>query len=302
MRSPSPLILLVPVLLTSALSAQAQPAACQTAVRRIELVSGTAPPAELCISPGLSTTLLFDSALIEGAVALEGRERFRRVDVAGSLLVLVPSESLKAGERLRLEVRFTGSEAPASATFVLVVHRAEAERQVEVLHSQRPSDVCQAELQRKDVALQQCEAQLARLSEAPGESALFAKLLASGLLDKDLTQSTLKSQEVIQAPGDALRVRGIRFFRAHGRVAMNVMLVNLDRMNGWVMEGAALVGSPEQVLEAQWAEKTRLAPGEAGEIWLEVAAPAASTLARYELVLWDANKARTVTVRGVKLP
>ena len=48
---------------------------------------------ELCISPGLSTTLLFDRELAKDAVELEGRERFRRVEAAGSLLVLVPSES-----------------------------------------------------------------------------------------------------------------------------------------------------------------------------------------------------------------
>src|SRR5512139_2212673 len=132
MRLRSPGVLLALLFLASTSLAQTQVLPCQTEARRIELVAGSALPYELCISPGLSTTLLFERALEGDAVLLEGRERFRRVEAAGSLLVLVPSEQLNPGERLRLQVRFAEGAVPQRATFILVVHRGLAERQVEV--------------------------------------------------------------------------------------------------------------------------------------------------------------------------
>jgi uncharacterized protein (TIGR02268 family) len=75
---------------------------------------------ELCISPGLSTTiLLYGAELLPGGVTVDGRELFTLVEVGNTVLRLVPSDRVVPGERLRLTVRFRDGATPASAAFWL---------------------------------------------------------------------------------------------------------------------------------------------------------------------------------------
>jgi len=84
----------------------------------------------VCIRPELSLTLFFDARLAR--VDVEGRERFRRVKLVDDTLTLVASEALHDGARVPVTVYFEDGAAPTRATFVLVVHPSQAERQVEV--------------------------------------------------------------------------------------------------------------------------------------------------------------------------
>jgi uncharacterized protein (TIGR02268 family) len=294
-----PLALLV---LVTAAGARAQPSPCQTTVRRIELAAGTPVLAELCISAGLSTTLLFDQALAQDAVELEGRERFLRVESTNSLLVLLPSEKLVPGERLRLKVRFAEAGTPASATFVLVVHRGQAERQVEVSRPRSP-DSCQAELQLKVAELQGCLEQRAPPPPRLEPRASVAGLLMDGVLEaKGLTSVDVTTHGLTLAPAEAFEVQYVFLHRSRSRFVVEVELKN-GSSSPWVAAGAVLLGRPGERLEPLWVlQSTPLEPGEAGTVWVEVSVPSKGPLGPYTLDLWDEQRARTFILKGLKLP
>ncbi|WP_224240580.1 DUF2381 family protein [Hyalangium gracile] len=311
MRPCSPALLLALLVLVTSSAVSAQPAACQTTVRRIELGAGAVSPPEVCISPGLSTTLLFDRPLARDAVLLEGRERFQRLEVAGSLLVLVPSEKLEPGERLRLKVRFTPPDAPESATFVLVVHREEAERQVEISRASRPPDSCLSELQRTEVELQRKEVELQRcLAARPSPASLpdprvsLAALLSDGAIDASgLTSQLVPLREFPAARTDTARVKQVTVYRSIARLVVAVQLAAPEGMKPWQAVGASLVRPSGEALQAQWLVQPRaLTSGERESVWMEVDIPSDGARGSYTLELWDEARARTITVPGVRFP
>ncbi|WP_224371452.1 DUF2381 family protein [Hyalangium versicolor] len=307
---PSPReVLLALVLLVTASVAGAQPPPCQTAVRRIELpTGGGAVPPELCISPGLSTTVLFDRALVRDAVLLEGRERFRRVEALGSLLVLVPSEKLQPGERLSLKVRFADAEAPESVSFVLVVYRDQAERQVEVSRPARPADACQgevqrqeAELQRKEAELQRCLAERAAPPAGLEESALLAQLLAQGAIDDNgLTVQQLTFRKQLSSNEDMPQLIRVTVYRAKTRIVVEVEMAMREGGKAWRTQGASLQQPSGPALQPWIFQPAPLLAGDSGSVWVEISNRRVH--GSYTLELWDEGKARTITVPGLKFP
>ncbi|HYI02549.1 DUF2381 family protein [Hyalangium sp.] len=295
-----PLALLV---LVTAAVARAQPPPCQTLVRRIELAADPPVLPELCISAGLSTTLLFDQALALDAVELEDRERFERVESTHSLLVLIPSEKLVPGERLRLTVRFTEAGTPASATFVLVVHRGQAERQVEVFRPRSPGS-CQAELQLKAAELQSCLEQRALPPPRVEAQASLAGLLMDGVLDgKGITSVNVTSQSIALPPAESFEVQRVFLHRSRSRLVVEVQVKNGDSASPWTAAGAVLLGPPGERLEPFWVlQGTPLGPGEVGTVWVEARASSKGPIGPYTLELWDENKAHTFILKGLKVP
>lgn len=304
MRPCAPAVLLALLLLVTGSAARAQPSSCQTSVRRIELAPGAASPPELCISPGLSTTLLFDRPLAKDGVVLEGRERFRRVDSAGALLALVPSEQLQPGERLQLKVRFAGAEAPESASFVLAVHRDEAERQVEISRAPSGAASCQAELQRKQEELQRCLAQADSPSPRSERRASLAELLAEGGVDEQLlTSVTFNRRELHQTSGEGLEATRATLYRSLSRLVTLVEVEGPDGMSPWRAVGATLRGPSGEALQTLWVvQRQPLVSGAESKVWVEVELPRGASRGPYILELWEEGKTRTLTVQGVKLP
>jgi uncharacterized protein (TIGR02268 family) len=135
-------------------------------VRRIELETWRAGVArEVAVSPGLTTTFLFNSEL--SGEEVEHRKRFRVVDPARYTLTLVPSTELAPGTRVGLTVAFADGLLPARADFVLAVHATKAERQVEVYRSPRNLESVAAEAVLEREGAQQCREENARLRAAP---------------------------------------------------------------------------------------------------------------------------------------
>jgi uncharacterized protein (TIGR02268 family) len=298
MRLCSPRLLLALCLFSTSFLARAQPAPCQTQVRHIELKPGSMTPAEICISPNLSTTVLFDRKLAPEAVVLEGRDRFERVSVTEDLLVLVPSERLAPGERLRLEVRFAGGAPAGSAGFVLVVHRGQAERQVEVSLASPSATRCQQEVQLKEEELQQCRAQRA------ASSPTLVGLLATRLMNhRGVSAKALEMQGLTAASTDGLGVAGVTLYHSAKRIAVELEVENSDHVRAWVPEGAALRSRPDEVLEAISVMQVRpLAPGTSASIWVELELSQEAAPKSYSLEMWDAGRARILTLHGLKLP
>jgi uncharacterized protein (TIGR02268 family) len=301
MRPCSSAVLLALLLLVTASVARAQPSPCQKPVRRVELATSPGPPPELCISPGLSTTLLFNQELAKGSVELEGQERFHRVEATGSLLVLIPSEKLVPGERLRLKVRFTEAGTASSAAFVLVVYRDQAEQQVEISSPPAPG-TCQAELQRKEEELQRCRDQ--RASPLPQAQASLAALLMEGVIDRELIPSrVISSPSLMPASAEGLGVTSVTLHRSRVRLVVEVLVASTGLEKPWMAAGASWQSPSGERLEPFWVLQSQpLEPGESEQVWVEVPVPSQGAIGPFTLEVWDSERTRTFTLKGLRMP
>ncbi|KFE68597.1 DUF2381 family protein [Hyalangium minutum] len=296
--SPSPpALLLALLLLGTASTVWAQPSPCQTGRRRIELKEGAAPPPEICISPGLVTSLLFDRELAP-KVELEGRPRFERVEAMNRSMLLMPSEKLAPGERLQLTVRFTGTAAPASASFILVVYRDEADRQVDIFRAPRSSESCQAEIARKEEELQSC-----LQGQPPPALGGLARLLADGAFeDHTLPPRPLDFPPPVLASGAALQVKRLRLYVAKNRLVLEANVMNNDPSRPLRLASAAVTGASGQPLEPLDVVLPKpIPPRKNGSIWVEVTRPDENLPGTYSLQVWDEDKVRTFTLSGLNL-
>jgi uncharacterized protein (TIGR02268 family) len=100
--------------------------------RQVVLREGPAESAELRVHPDFPTTLLFESELVPGAVAVEQPERVRLLGAEGRVVVLEPLRELADGERVRLWVTFTRGGTARRAVLALVPHPSEVDAQVRV--------------------------------------------------------------------------------------------------------------------------------------------------------------------------
>ncbi|HEX8702835.1 MAG TPA: DUF2381 family protein [Myxococcaceae bacterium] len=308
MRSPRSALLLVPVLLAGAMPARAQPPTCQAGVTRLELPATLAAPTELCIHPSRYTTLVFDAPLATGGVELEGREHFRRVEGSDKVLLLVPSERLPPGARLELQVHFAEGQVPPSARFTLVAHPELAAQVVEVSHAPAPASASADQTRRLEEQLQQCEARVASLSSQSTDALALVHAVISGKLDDTgMASQLLKKGDFAQGPGESVELQNLTLYRSRRALALKVRVKNAAANKPWVLEGATLLGSTgEAVQTVAVFPREPLAPGATETRWIEWAMPPSKDKDKepssYTLHLWDAGKARTATVPGLKLP
>ncbi|HYO54901.1 DUF2381 family protein [Archangium sp.] len=280
---------------------------CEMGTRYIELTTDApSKPLEVCIRPELSINLFFDAKLAR--VEVEGRERFRRVKVVDDTLTLVASEALHDGERVPVTVYFQDDAAPTSATFVLVVHPSQAERQVEVSRHERTMTSLRQGEQQARAEAQQCREEKARLqAECSGQVGLTG-LIENGWLDEKDIVAKVITLNFTQHPGDLLIVQKAISYRAvgaegRGRVAVRVRLFNPGTVPCMPM-GAALVGSNREALTGLtvWPLKPIL-PGKYGSITVELDATESEARGTYTLKLLAGEAgARGVTLDGVTFP
>ncbi|QQR42269.1 DUF2381 family protein [Myxococcus xanthus] len=305
----SPIVVLLVLALSSgAATAQPRPIATGLGVRRIEFSAEnfeamTTP--EIQISPGVSTTFEFNSALLQEKVIVEGAERFSFVDVGRGTLRLVPSEQVLPGERLRLTVRFRDGAAPVGMAFILVAHPAQAERLVEVWRSQRTVESYQQESKEARAEAQRCHEENKRLRaehEGPGG---LAGLLANHVIGKSgVPVKPLDfEKEARQRPGDAIKVLRAWSYRSANRVAVLMDLGYPEATQFWMAQGASLVSKTSEALSMLpvWQE----APVANARIRrLVVEAEAAPDAARgtFTLKLWEPDGPHTITLSGVTFP
>jgi len=295
-------------LLASPMGAATQPPlpVCEAGTRYIELTADTpSKTLELCIRPELSLTLFFDAKLAR--VEVEGRERFRRVKVVDDTLTLVASEALHDGERVRVTVYFDDGAAPTSATFVLVVHPSQAERQVEVSRRERTVASLRLGEQQARAEVQQCREEKAHLqAECGGQVGLTGFIENGWLDDKDIVAKVLK--KLPQRPGDLLSTEHVISYRAvgpdgRGRVAVKVKLFN-PGTEAWTPTGAALVGSKSEELTGLtvWPLEP-IPPGKFRTITVEMNATENEARGTFTLKLWgEQGGAASVTLDGVTFP
>nr|WP_211486164.1 DUF2381 family protein [Corallococcus exiguus] len=302
-------ILVVVILASGSATTQPPPMVSGLGVRHIEIPTESTeatPTPEIQISPRVSTTFEFDSALDPAKVVLEGEKRFSLVDLGRSTLRLVPSEQILPGERLRLTVLFQDGSVPLGAAFVLVAHPARADRLVEVLRQPRTAESYQQEAKEARAETQQCHEENERLRAEQQGPGGIAGLLANGVIQNEVgvdAKFLRVNTEVRQHPGNVLRTLRAWSYRAPARVAVAVELENPDAGPPWAAEGASLVSKPGMPLKilTVW-QKAPISRDPFGRVVVEAEATPDAAQGPFTLKLWGPGGLRTITLSGVTFP
>lgn len=284
---------------------------CEAASARIELsATPQGKPPAVCIGAGLPVHFHFDSMLQQDSLQLQEPGWFEDVATGRQTLALTPLDTLTTGKRSELKVCFADGAAPACATFELIVHPGLGMQQVKVFREPRTVTYFQQVAKDTEANLLQCRAEVQQLRAGRVEPDGLRGAIASGLVDakrgvglKDL------SREVAAKEGNALTYYGVTSYRAKDRVAVEVLLRN-PGPEPWTAAGAALRSSKGEVLRPLplW-QPTPVLPAERGSeyewpgrIVVEVMATDQEARGTYTLVLWDAERQRTVTLSNVTFP
>jgi uncharacterized protein (TIGR02268 family) len=268
---------------------------CESGTRHLELTADTSNEAhEVCIRPGRSSSFFFNAKLAH--VDMAGRERFRVIaDEAG--LTLMPMQALADGERVPVTVHFQDGVAPASVTFILVVHPSEAEHQVVVTRQPRTVASYREGEQRALEEVQQCRREQARLqTECAGQAGLtglFAQKLIGeeGVPAKDIRRSLSVRPGNTLTPVKARSYRSDIERREDGRKVVRLAVAQELQNNGdtpWTTAGAVLEGPQGVELKALgvWPLEPIL-PGKKHRVVVEVEATEAQARGTFTLKLWS---------------
>lgn len=308
MLASTPVALALALLTGTPLAAELPPLSeCQAVQERIQLSPEPAGNLHtVCISPGLVTSLLLDEQLPSGTVELEAKEHEVLVAQAGRVVTLVPAGNLMPGRRFNMAVHFRDGAAPVSASFVLVVHPAWGQRQVEVFRRKRTVESYQQALKEKESEAQLCHEENAQLRQAQGRPDGLRGLRSAGLMGQGGIAFRALGESTTQRPGSVLSARNAMAYRSRARVAVELRL-ELTAPAGsetWEAGGAALIGPGGRVVPVLevWQE-TPVTPGKGmSVVMVEAEALPDEAQGTFTLKLWDAGGARTLTLDGVTFP
>ncbi|NTX15467.1 DUF2381 family protein [Myxococcus sp. CA056] len=273
--------------------------------RRIDLLPDTVrTAAEVFVSPGLSTVLLFDADVVSDSIEIEGRNLFTRVDVGQATVRLALSPRASPGERLRFSVRFRDGAAPTGASFLLVVHPAKANAVVEVFRSSRTVESYQqeaVEARAEAIRFKEENARLVLEHKVPGG---LTGLLAMGDMDVHGVVGMPLNKSLLLDSRSAIKPsQQVRSYRSKNRVAVEVLLEDTRGGQPWSASGATLKeqsGVDLKVLSV-WQEAP-ITSDAAKRVIVEAEAPANASQGTFSLKLWEADGPRTVTISNVTFP
>lgn len=280
--------------------AQSLPVARERHERRMALSGdATAPVPELRIAAGLATLLFFDAPLDRGTMELEGRSRFRLVDVGERILALEPLEDLGPAERLVLRVRYADGDSPAQGVFALVSHPSEVDARVEVFRRRDSVEALRAEL--ADVRAQlAARTQELRAIRARGDASGPVGLVMAGLVDeagvhgsrlrsRDTTSGTsgLDAQEVIAFQASSWSVLSL-IVRNRGATPWTAVTARFRSAASGARIDAGSVRMSEPII----------APGASGRVFIEVRAFSARDGEVFQLEVGDgAERERVLSLQ-----
>lgn len=304
----APMALAVFTLLAQAPAAAEPPRLpeCDVVQARLELAAEpSAQEREVCISPGLGTMFVFFGGELQAeGVALEGAGRFTLAEVGKHSLSLLPSDKLAPGERLKLTVRFAGVEAPAMATFHLVVHPARAVRQVEVFrHLRTLASYQQAEKEQAE-RLHQCREANGRLRAQADKPPGLTGLITTRLLGKEGVAARDIQYDIKLQPPGAVEVLEAWSYRATGVVAAEFMLTFPEGTAPWASAGAELsrpTHPPLRVLPV-WLEPEPDKKHPTVRVVVEAEATGEELGGTFSLKVWNAQGPGSFTLNGVTFP
>ncbi|MFB1479512.1 DUF2381 family protein [Corallococcus sp. RDP092CA] len=287
---------LLVLLLGTAAPAQPAPASRERQERRISLPDGASDPVpELRVAAGALTVLAFDAPLDRASVELEGRERFRLVDVGERILALEPAADLGPGERLGLRVRFSDSARPEQAAFVLATQPAAFDGRVQVFRRAQSIPALQAELA-------EVRAELASL-RGRSEVASPAGLTLAGLLDENGVAARRIESQPAREMQSSLRVMSGFILRAPAWGVVSVDVMNSGK-TPWAPTEARLTNSTGGVqvpVLGVRMKQPRIGPGEVGTILVEATSATWKAGTVFLLELMDETGTRRLLVPRVVL-
>jgi uncharacterized protein (TIGR02268 family) len=277
------------------------------AIRRIELPAEKPMAAlEVLISPGISTVFFFDTELLRDAlgaaeVKLDRREDFARVDTGRAMLGLVPSNTLTAGDKVQLGVRFAGTAAPTGAVFTLVVHPAKAERLVEVYRAARPVESYQQEVNEAREGLRLCRDELAQLRTRQGGAGGLTSVLAEKWVNRAGLRVRTLSQTATRPRTEAWPLLEVFSYWSAKRVAVELFVRSPRDAQPWKVEGATLTSSRGEALRvfSVWQNTPPDDGDQSQRVVVEAETPGKDAPEVWTLKLWERGTNRTVTVRNV---
>ncbi|HZI16112.1 MAG TPA: DUF2381 family protein [Myxococcus sp.] len=295
-------VLACALVLAPGAEAAPEPSADPAGVRRIELRADVhAPPPEVRIRPGYSTTFFFDSPIQTEQVELEGRERFQRVGITGDHLALIPSSSLREGEKLRLRLRFRDGALPEFASLSLVVDRHEVEQQVELYRHPRPAESYRREVEELKEGMTRLQREVERLREAAVPAVGVEPLLARFDAADSLQYEPLKYQR-LSSSIQANAFRGAAISLQGKWIALRFMLETGAEEADWTAAGASLVDARGRLMKTRPPWQPGPVSFEQEQVIVVMLEEGANLRAgRYTLKLWD-DAGRTVTLEGVAPP
>ncbi|MFB1482803.1 DUF2381 family protein [Corallococcus sp. RDP092CA] len=287
---------LLVLLLGTAVPAQPAPASRERQERRISLPdSASEPLPELRVAAGALTVLAFDAPLDRASVELEGRERFRFIDVGERMLALEPATDLRSGEQLGLRIRFADGARPEQAVFVLVTQPVAFDGRVQIFRRAQSIPALQAELA-------EVRAELASL-RGRSEVASPAGLALAGLLDEDGVVARKLELQLRQEGQSSLRVMGGFILRAPAWGLVSVDVMNSGK-TPWAPTEARLThstgGVQVPVLGVRM-KQPRIGPGEVGTILVEATSATWKAGTVFLLELMDETGTRRLLVPRVVL-
>ncbi|NTX57534.1 DUF2381 family protein [Myxococcus sp. CA039A] len=296
-------VAILAVLLGVAASAQPLPPTRERQERRVALSGSPAEPVpELRVAAGITTLLLFDAPLDRGSVELEGRERFRLVDVGERILALEPAVDLGPGERLGLRVRFTTGASSERGVFALVAHASEVDTRVEVFRRRDSIEALQAELAevRSQLAAKDVEMRALRLrNEASGPLGMAMSRL---LDDRGVRAKSIFTRKKEDRASTLFFEDGLSF-RARTWAVVSVSLRNEGR-HSWAPAKARFVNAKNGVgvrVLGMRLEPPQLEPGESGRMVVETETPSWPVGDVFHLELLDEDGTVRARIPGVSL-
>ncbi|REG32993.1 uncharacterized protein (TIGR02268 family) [Archangium gephyra] len=296
---PSPPWSLLALLSLQGAVAEPPPVARCEDVQRIELaLEPSAAAREICVSPGLTTSLRFDAPV---SVDLQDEVHFEAVVRDRKLLTVMPPPEMSAGERLRLTVHFEGEPASSGTTLMLVGHSGQATHQVEVSRDARTRESLRQELLQERARTAQLREALARTQAMLAQSGDLRSLIAS----KTMGPSGVQAQAIFlewpgQPEGGLSWVSGISY-RANKSVAAEVWLRN-SGPEPWRVAGGSLVDARGVEMKGlKFRQDEEIAPGQLQPVIVEVDASYAQARGELTLTLWD-ERGRTITLPKVTFP
>jgi uncharacterized protein (TIGR02268 family) len=302
MLASSSAALLMLLLLGTSATASTCPPPGESEGRCIELTADrTEEVPEVQLSPGQPTTFRFDSDVRTDGMMLENREHFE-VASGSQLITLEPSERMRGEKPGRLTVCFADGAAPACVSFRLLFHPAMGERRVELFRHPRPVDSVQAELKKTREENERLRLENERLRVERDRPDGLTGLFASGMVGETGIPSQSLIKRITERESNTLRPTLVTTFRAPGRVAIELLLENMDAAKVWTPRGVKLVGPKGEVLDATFFPAEPIPPGEKRRVWIEVMAPEAQTVGPFMLKVWEADGQRTFVIGNVTFP
>lgn len=254
---------------------------------------------EVCVSPGMMTGFLFDT--IPRSLELQEEVRFVEVLRGQRGISFVPPKDMLPGERLRLTAHFEAAASQETITFILVAHRGQATRQVEVYRDRRPQESYQQEAEEERAKNQQLREENQQLRLQLGQAQGLRNSIASKIVGSSGVQTLHRQLDTTGIPTGVAFLDSVTSYRAFKTVVAEAWLLNASS-EPWVTMRASLISANgEELAGVQFLQLEAIAPNGRNAVLVEATAEKGALQGEFKLMLWD-KRSRVITLPQLRFP